>query len=98
MKKQTGGVLLKNINKEKWNKQKLMEKKKFVLIYGVLQWGMITFIISSKLNVFFDSSLINHNSTNMFFRIIIGAIIFGLVGILFGSALWNSRIRKFDNK
>jgi len=84
--------------KEKWNKQKSMGKQKFILVYGVLLWGVSTSIIYGTLTIFFSSNPINHNILGILFRLIAYALIFGLGGILYGIVLWHTNVKKFDNK
>ncbi|MBC8062749.1 MAG: hypothetical protein H7Y18_19125 [Clostridiaceae bacterium] len=85
-----------NIEKEKWDKQKTMGKKKFKLVYGV--WGVCISIIYGILTIFFNPNSINYNILGILFRFIIFAIIFGLSGILMGVMDWNAKAKKFDNK
>jgi len=94
-----GGFLLNNINseREKWKKQKLMGKRKFILIYGGLLWVGGS-MIYSILTIFFNPNLRKYDITAILSRFILYAIIFGLCGILVGYIKWNLKVRKFDNQ
>jgi len=95
-----GGILLSNIAraKERWNKQKSMGKKRFILVYGVLLWGVCISIIYGTITIFFNPNPINYNILGILFRYIAYSIIFGLGGILFSIGLWHINLNKFDNK
>ena len=84
-----------NSEKEKWNKQKSMGKKKFILVYGVLLW-VCGSILYGILTIFFNPNPINYNILGVIFRFITYAIIFGLCGIVYGVILWTQKVRKFD--
>ena len=94
-----GGYLLNNKDseREKWKKQKVMGKKKFILIYGGLPWGGAS-IVYSILTIFFNPNLRDYNITGIISRFILYAIIFGLGGALVGYTQWNAKVRKFDDK
>ena len=82
--------------KEKWNKQKSMGKKKFILIYGVLLWGVCISVIYSTLTIFFSINPISYNIYGIFYRFLAYAIIFGINGVLFSLGLWHINVKKFD--
>jgi uncharacterized phage infection (PIP) family protein YhgE len=90
-------ILLNNIDneREKWKKQKLMGKRKLILIHGVLL--CCGSIVYSVLIIFFNPNPRNYDVTGIFSRFIFNSIIFGLCGILGGYINWNSKVRKFDN-
>lgn len=92
-------ILLNKIDneKEKWKKQKLMGKRKFILIHAVLLWGGGS-IVYSILTIFLNPNPRNYDITGILSRFIFNAIIFGLCGILGGYINWNSKVRKFDNQ
>ena len=91
-------ILLTKIDneREKWKKQKLIGKRKFILIHGVLLCGGS--IVYSILTIFFNPNPRNYDITAILSRFIFNAIIFGLCGILGGYINWNSKVRKFDNQ
>ena len=82
--------------REKWKKQKLMWKRKFILIYGILMLGGGS-ILYSILTIFLNLNPRNYDITGILSRFILYAIIFGLCGITSGYTKWNSIIRRFDN-
>lgn len=84
--------------KERWNKEKSMGKKRFILVYGVLLWGVCISIIYGTLTIFFNPNPINYNILGIFLRFIAYSIIFGLCGTLFSMGLWHINLKKFNNK
>lgn len=93
-------ILLNNTDREKkkWNSQKLIGKKRFVLIYGVLLWGVCGSLIYGILTIFFNPNSRNYNISGIVARFVSYAIIFGLVGIVVSMAQWNFKSKKYDNK
>ena len=87
-----------NIQKEKWNKQKSKGKLKFILIYGVLLWGVCISIVYSIVTIFLITNYTSYSILGIVFRFIAYVVIWGLCGILFAIGLWNSKVKKFDIK
>lgn len=81
-----------NSDKEKWQKQKSLGKKKYILINGALLW-ISGSIVYSILTIFFNPNPRDYNITGIFARFISYAIIFGLCGIVTASRLWNAKIK-----
>lgn len=83
---------------EKWNNQKRMGKKKFILIYGVLLWGICGSLMYSILTIFFNPILEKYSFTQILIRFITYAVIFGLVGIVASVVQWNLKTKKFNKE
>ncbi|AQT67166.1 hypothetical protein STSP2_00309 [Anaerohalosphaera lusitana] len=67
-------------NKKRWAKMRKMGKRKFVLVYGVLFWGLLGGLIYSL-----DWKTFTFDSVGDVVR---GVIIFTICGALFGLLLW----------
>ncbi len=79
---------------DKWNKIINNGKKKFILKYGVLGWGFTTGIVYTIINYFTEQPII---IKEFIFISSITLIIFPLLGILWGSFMFNY-MRKKCNK
>ncbi|KPU44797.1 hypothetical protein OXPF_18830 [Oxobacter pfennigii] len=84
--------------KKKCNNQKLIGKKRFILIYGVLLWGVYGSLIFGILTIFFNPNPKNYNIASIVARFVSYAIIFGLGGIVVSMVQWNFKSKKYDNK
>lgn len=83
------------IQKEKWNKDKQKGKKKYILIHGVLKLIVIS-IFFATFNIFvYDTSLLNSNR-DIIVTFSLYAIVYSLIGILYGNRMWNINSKKFD--
>jgi len=80
------------MNVEKWEKTRQKGKEKYVLVNGVLGWGVTTAIIWSVLMEMFQPS------ENIWVRPLIALIIFPLGGIAFGYLTWNASEKQYKAK
>ena len=71
------------MNMEKWVQIREKGKQRFVLVNGVLGWGVTTAIFWAVLMEFIEPS------ENIWVRPIIALIIFPIAGIAFGHLMWN---------
>ncbi|USI26665.1 hypothetical protein ACD631_09755 [Alteromonas macleodii] len=80
------------MNMEKWAKTREKGKQHFVLVNGVLGWGVPTAILWSTLMEFLEPS------ENIWVRPIIALIIFPIAGIAFGYFTWNKSEKTFEKE
>lgn len=71
------------MNMDKWAKIREKGKQRFVLVNGVLGWGVPTAILWALLMEFLDPL------ENIWVRPTIALIIFPIAGIAFGHLTWN---------
>lgn len=64
-------------------------KQRFVLVYGVLGWGVSTGLLWSLLMAFIEPS------ENVWGKLAIAMIIFPIAGIAFGHLTWNKSEKAF---
>ena len=83
--------------REKWNKEKVIGKTKFVIIYGVLLWGFSGSLVYGTLTMFFRANPVNYNLEGIIARFIVYGIVFGLAGTGVTSRQWDTKVKKFDN-
>jgi len=77
---------------DKWAKMREKGKQRFVLVNGVLGWGVPTAILWSVLMELLDPS------ENIWVRPIIALIIFPIAGIAFGHLMWNKSEKTFEKQ
>lgn len=82
--------------KQRWEKQKLLGKTKFILFYGVFLYGITASIIYTIITILFERNSVGLSIPVMVIRFLIYLIIFGISGILFGYGIWQSKIKKFN--
>jgi len=85
-----------NKEKEKWKTQKAMGKSKYILIHGILLWGIYFSIIYGTLTMFVNPNKVNYDSSQIITRFIAYAIISGLVGIIISNLQWNTNTKRFE--
>ncbi|MHC6645037.1 hypothetical protein ACYTPF_00465 [Alteromonas sp. HB246098] len=78
------------MNMEKWAKTREKGKQRFVLVNGVLGWGVTTAILWSVLIELIEPS------QNIWVRPIIALIIFPIAGIAFGHLTWNKSEKAYE--
>lgn len=79
-------------NKTNWAETRKMGKNKFILIYGVLFWGLIMAIAFFFLNL-------NENATiPWYIHLLISLAIFLIAGYFVGLLSWNSAEKKYHEK
>ena len=78
------------MNMEKWAKTREKGKQRFVLVNGVLGWGVPTAILWAILMEFIESS------ENIWVRPTIALIIFPIAGIAFGHLTWNKSEKAYE--
>ena len=71
------------MNMNKWAKIREKGKQRFVLVNGVLGWGVATAIFWAVLMEFIEPS------ENIWVRPITALIIFPIAGVAFGHLMWN---------
>ena len=74
---------------EKWARIREKGKQRFVLVYGVLGWGVSTGLLWSLLMAFIEPS------ENVWGKLAIAMIIFPIAGIAFGHLTWNKSEKGF---
>ena len=77
------------MNMDKWAKTREKGKQRFVLVNGVLGWGVPTAILWAVLMEFIEPL------ENIWVRPIIALIIFPIAGIAFGHLTWNKSEKAF---
>lgn len=92
-------VLLKNDkikkdieNKANWAETRKMGRTKFILIYGVLTWGLIMTV------AFFFLNLREHPSIPWYVHLLISWVIFSLAGYVVGHFTWKSAEKKYHKE
>lgn len=75
---------------EKWAKTREKGKQHFVLVNGVLGWGVSTAIFWTLLMEFLDPL------ENIWVRPTIALIIFPIAGIAFGHLTWNKSEKAYE--
>ncbi len=80
------------MNMDKWAKIREKGKQRFVLVNGVLGWGVPTAILWAVLMELLDPS------ENIWVRPIIALIIFPIAGIAFGHLMWNKSEKIFEKQ
>lgn len=80
------------MNMEKWAKTREKGKQRFVLVNGVLGWGVSTAILWAALMEFLEPS------ENIWVRPIIALIIFPIAGIAFGHLMWNKSEKAYEKQ
>ncbi|WP_334060504.1 hypothetical protein [Alteromonas sp. S005] len=78
------------MNMNKWAKIREKGKQRFVLVNGVLGWGLPTAILWVFLMEFLEPS------ENIWVRPIIALIIFPIAGIAFGHLMWNKSEKAYE--
>lgn len=81
--------------KEKWIKQKSIGKTKYILIYGILLWGISYSAIYGTLTMFFNPNPVNYDINQIITRYIAYGLMGGLGGIMIGNLQWNMKVKKF---
>ena len=76
---------------EKWSKTRTKGKFKFVLIDGVLGYGLITAIVCSVILQIISPQ------KNIFLRPLIFLIVFSIIGIIKGLLSWYRNEKKYQN-
>ena len=79
-------------NKANWAKTRKMGRTKFILIYGVLFWGLIMAI------AFFLFNLKAFPSIPWYILLIISLVIFSIAGYFVGYFSWKSAEKKYHDK
>tara|TARA_Y100000052_G_C2923145_1_gene69570 strand:+ start:333 stop:590 length:258 start_codon:yes stop_codon:yes gene_type:complete len=80
------------MNMEKWAITREKGKQRFVLVNGVLGWGVTTAILWSVLMELIEPS------QNIWVRPIVALIIFPIAGIAFGHLMWNKSEKAFEKE
>ena len=78
------------MNMEKWAKTREKGKQRFVLVNGILGWGVTTAILWSVLMELIEPS------QNIWVRPTIALIIFPIAGIAFGHLTWNKSEKAYE--
>ena len=78
------------MNMDKWAKTREKGKQRFVLVNGVLGWGIPTAILWVILMEFIEPL------ENIWVRPIIALIIFPIAGIAFGHLTWNRSEKTYE--
>ena len=78
------------MNMDKWAKTREKGKQRFVLVNGVLGWGVSTAILWALLMEFLDPL------ENIWVRPTIALIIFPIAGIAFGHLTWNKSEKTYE--
>ncbi|TKB03725.1 hypothetical protein E5672_06465 [Alteromonas portus] len=78
------------MNMDKWAKTREKGKQRFVLVNGVLGWGIPTAILWAVLMEFIEPL------ENIWVRPIIALIIFPIAGIAFGHLTWNRSEKTYE--
>lgn len=79
-------------SKSNWAETRKMGKNKFILIYGVLFWGLIMAI------AFFFLNLNENASIPWYVHLLISLGIFAIAGYFVGLLSWNSAEKKYHEK
>ncbi len=86
--------------KEKWIKTRAKGKLRFILINGVLFWGLFTavgsYLISYAYSYFYNYSDFQSLSSHFIFHITLRLVIFSFVGCLLHWLLWIRREKEFS--
>ena len=80
------------MNMEKWAKTREKGKQRFVLVNGVLGWGVTTAILWCVLMELIEPS------QNIWVRPIIALIIFPIAGIVFGHLMWDKSEKAYEKE
>ena len=80
------------MNMEKWAKTREKGKQRFVLVNGVLGWGITTAILWSVLMEFIEPS------ENIWIRPIIALIVFPIAGVVFGHLMWDKSEKAYEKE
>ena len=73
-----------------WERTRQVGKRKFILYYGVLGWGLIAGLLFSLIDLALHSESFSWNS------VMINLIIFPLGGIWMGNWLWKRTERGYE--
>ena len=79
-------------NKANWAKTREMGRTKFILVYGVLFWGLIMTI------AFFLLNIKMYPSIPWYILLIVSLIVFSIVGYVVGHFSWKSAEKKYHDK
>ena len=83
--------------KENWNKQKDIGKTRFVILYGILLWGLSGSLVYGTLTIFLRANPLNYTLVGIVVRFLIYAIICGLAGVIVTIRQWDTKVKRFDN-
>ena len=78
-------------NKSNWAETRKMGKTKFILVYGMLFWGLIMAV------AFFFLNLSENASIPWYIHLLISLGIFAIAGYFVGLLSWNSAEKKYHN-
>jgi drug/metabolite transporter (DMT)-like permease len=81
--------------KEKWNKQRLRGKTKFVLFYVIVY--ILFFAILSTLQVLFFHRSAFSDIKEFIFSYVIFLLFFVFAGIVVGNIAWKANLKRFKN-
>lgn len=76
-----------------WYRDAQLGKTKYIWIKGVFTWGLIMFIILT-----FVQPLIQGQPLFDLQRILVGIVVFGIGGYLFGWFVWRSNSKKYGTE
>jgi uncharacterized membrane protein YvlD (DUF360 family) len=80
------------MNLERWKKTRQKGREKYILVNGVLAWGIPTALVWSV------TMAILQPSENIWVRPLIALVIFPLGGIGFGYFTWNASEKQYKAK
>ncbi|PRO69001.1 hypothetical protein [Alteromonas gracilis] len=80
------------MNMDKWVKIREKGKQRFVIVNGVLGWGVTTAILWSVLMELIEPS------ENIWVRPIIALIIFPIAGVVFGHLMWDKSEKAYEKE
>jgi hypothetical protein len=82
-------------NEAKWLKMKSLGRDKYVLLYGVLLWGVILTLVTSAIQYILTKSAPDADALTWRY-VLARFIVFGVIGFFIATGRWLSRQRKYD--
>ena len=86
-----------SIKRERWSQTRELGKQRFILRFGVLQWGITTGVCFWLLRTWREigsGGYVEQLSSNLG-GLVSGVLIFSVVGALFGLITWNNLEKQF---
>ncbi|MFC0215375.1 hypothetical protein ACFFK0_23550 [Paenibacillus chartarius] len=82
--------------RSKWEKMKAMGRNRYVLVYGLLLWGVVLTIVTSVLQVLLSMNVQDAEPLTVTF-IAARFTVFAVFGFFIASARWLSMERKYGD-
>ena len=81
----------------RWFEVQKTGRKRFVWRYGILQWGLLEFLVLSIWFLFFAPRTHALSTAKSIGLIILNIVVCSIGGLVFGLFLWSRLHKKYDN-